>query len=81
MGLSREEYWNGFSFPSPGDLPDPGTEPGSPTDSLWSEPPEGGRVHVYIWLSHSAVPLKLSQLCLLIAYIPIQNLKVKIKGQ
>ena len=26
MGFSRQEYWNGLSFPSPGDLPDPGIE-------------------------------------------------------
>ena len=31
MGFSRQEYWNGLSFPSPGDLPDPGIEPRSPT--------------------------------------------------
>ena len=30
MGLSRQEYWSGLSFPSPGDLPNPGIEPGSP---------------------------------------------------
>ena len=30
MGFSRQEYWSGLSFPSPGDLPDPGIEPGSP---------------------------------------------------
>ena len=30
MGFSRQEYWNGLPFPSPGDLPDPGIEPGSP---------------------------------------------------
>ena len=29
MGFSRQEYWSGFPFPPPGDLPDPGTEPGS----------------------------------------------------
>ena len=42
MGFSRQEYWNGFPFPSPGDLPDPGMEPGSPAlqvDPLLSEPP------------------------------------------
>ena len=42
MGFSRQEYWSGLPFPSPGDLPDPGTEPGSPAlqaDSLPSEPP------------------------------------------
>ena len=42
MGFSREEYWSGLPFPSPGDLPDPGIEPGSPAleaDALTSEPP------------------------------------------
>ena len=41
MGFSRQEYWSGLPFPSPGDLPDPGIEPGSPAleaDSLTSEP-------------------------------------------
>ena len=31
MGFSRQEYWSGLPFPSPGDLPDPGIEPESPT--------------------------------------------------
>ena len=42
MGFSRQEYWNGLPFPSPGALPDPGIEPGSPAlqaDALPSEPP------------------------------------------
>ena len=42
MGFSRQDYWSGLPFPSPGDLPKPGTEPGSPTlqaDALPSEPP------------------------------------------
>ena len=30
MGFSRQEYWSGLPFPSPGDLPNPGTEPASP---------------------------------------------------
>ena len=29
MGFSRQEYWRGFPFPSPGDLPNPGIEPAS----------------------------------------------------
>ena len=40
MGLSRQEYWSGLPFPSPGDLRDPGIEPGSPAlqeDSLLTE--------------------------------------------
>ena len=31
IGFSRQEYWSGLPFPSPGDLPEPGIEPGSPT--------------------------------------------------
>ena len=41
MGFPRQDYWSGLSFPSPGDLPKPGTEPGSPAlqvDSLPTEP-------------------------------------------
>ena len=30
MGFSRQEYWSGLTFPSPGDLPDPGIELTSP---------------------------------------------------
>ena len=42
MGFSRQEYWSGVPFPSPGDLPDLGIEPRSPAmqaDALPSEPP------------------------------------------
>ena len=42
MGFSRQEYWSGLPFPSPGDLPDPGIEPRSSAleaDALTSEPP------------------------------------------
>ena len=42
MGFSRQEYWSGLPFPSPGNLPDPGIEPRSPSfqaDALTSEPP------------------------------------------
>ena len=42
MGFSGKEYWSGLPFPSPGDLPDPGIETGSPalqSDSLPPEPP------------------------------------------
>ena len=31
MGFSRQGYWSGLPLPSPGDLLDPGVEPGSPT--------------------------------------------------
>ena len=42
LGFSRQKHWSGLPFPSPGDLPNPGIEPGSPvlqTDSLPPEPP------------------------------------------
>ena len=61
IGFSRQEYWSGLPFPSPGDLPEPGIEPGSPTlqaDVLPSEPP---RKHVpfncllFLPISHSLV--------------------------
>ena len=47
MGFSRQEYWSGLPFPSPGDLPDSGIEPVSPTlqaDSLLSEPQGSRRI-------------------------------------
>ena len=42
MEFSRQEYWSGLPFPSPGDLPNPGIEPRSPAlqaDTLPPEPP------------------------------------------
>ena len=42
MGFSRQEYWSGLPFPSPGDLPNPGIESRSPpleAEALTSEPP------------------------------------------
>ena len=70
MGFSRQEFWSGLPFPSPGDLPDPGIEPGSPTlqaDALTSEPP-GKPIIVLIVINiispptpHSPTPPKSSQ--------------------
>ena len=45
-GFSRQEYWSGLPFPSPGDLPNPGIEPRSPAlqaDTLTSKPPGIGQ--------------------------------------
>ena len=42
MEFAKKEYWNGLPFPTPGDLPNPEIEPGSPVlqaDSIPSEPP------------------------------------------
>ena len=60
--FSRQEYWSGLPFPSPGDLPNPEIEPGSPTlqaDALPSEPPGDpaklvateSRISALSWLS------------------------------
>ena len=49
MGFSRQECWNGLPFPSPGDLPDPGIEPGSlalQADALPSEPSVGQTIFI-----------------------------------
>ena len=50
MEFSRQEYWCGLTFPSPGELPDSGIEPGSPTlqaDSLLFEPPGKSIYNIY----------------------------------
>ena len=42
MAFPMQGYWSGLPFPSPGNIPDPGSEPRSPVlqaDSLQSEPP------------------------------------------
>ena len=57
MGFSRQEYWSGLPFPSPGDLPDPGIEPWSPALQADSLPTELSRklisefikIHKYRW--------------------------------
>ena len=51
MGYSREEYWSGLPFPSPGDLPDPGIEPGSPALQADTLPSElSGKPHEIIYI-------------------------------
>ena len=36
MGFSRQDYWSGLPFPSPGDLPNPEIEPTSPLSPAWA---------------------------------------------
>ena len=60
MGFSRQEYWSGLPFPSPGDLTDPGIEPRSPAlqaDSLLSEPPGKSSIYVLTNFFLHALPL------------------------
>ena len=51
MGFSRQGYWSGLPFPSPGDLPNPGIKPRSPALQADSSPtePQGK----YMWLKNS----------------------------
>ena len=54
MGFPRQGYWSGLPFPSPGDLPDPGIKPWSPSlqaDSLLSEPLGEPKKFVLYYLS------------------------------
>ena len=62
MRFSRQEYWSGLPFPSPGDLSDPGIEPKSPSlqaDALPSEPPgkpiQYCRFSLVIYFIHSSI--------------------------
>ena len=66
-GFSRQEYWSGLPFPSPGDLPDSGIEPGSPAlqaDTLTSEPP-GKLLYIVVYICQS-------QNC---SYLSLRNVK------
>ena len=67
MGFSRQEYWSGLPFPSPGDLSRPGIEPESPAlqaDSLQTEL-SGNLIKLVFQKSAAAVAAaaKLLQLC------------------
>ena len=57
MEFSRQEFWSGLPFPSPGDLPNPGIEPGSPAlkaDALPSEPPGKPQTAIVLNVSMAA---------------------------
>ncbi|XDA72596.1 hypothetical protein R6Z07F_002877 [Ovis aries] len=74
MGFSRQEYWSGLPFPSPGDRPNPGIELGSPalqTDALPSEPSgkpllDDTWVQFHVWVSYcfsKGLPMKNPKRC------------------
>ena len=53
MGFSRQDYWSGLPFLSPGDLSDPGIEPGCPAlqaDAVPSEPPGNTHMCRYVYI-------------------------------
>ena len=67
MEFSRQEYWSGYPFPSPGDLPNPGIKPGSPglqANSILCEP--RGKPTKCQWLN----TIDSSQ-CKLVALLPL----------
>ena len=52
LGFPRQKYWNGLPFPSPGYLPNPGTEPASPAlaRDFTAEPPwKPIYIHIYMY--------------------------------
>ena len=51
MEFSRQEYWCGLPFPSPGDLPDPAIEPVSPALQMDSLPLSYWEAHVHLFVS------------------------------
>ena len=62
MEFSRQEYWSGLPCPSPGDLPNPGIDPGSPAlqaDTLPSEPPRKPQFYAYL-LNCTGIPMWVS---------------------
>ena len=79
MRFSRQKYWSGLLFPSPGDIPDPGIEPVSPalTDKFFTTESLGKpidvlsywlKIHVYIWYSWAKYPNKIVYRSLLITF-------------
>ena len=66
MLFSRQEYWSELPFPSPGDLPDPGIKPRSPSyqaDALTSEPPGKPRELLsFIWYKNHTVLFVINKL-------------------
>ena len=68
MGFSRQEYWNGLPFPSPGDLPNPEIEPMSPAlaDRFFTVKPPGKPMNPSLAVPKPAPPNKLEhQLCVI----------------
>ena len=74
MGFSRQEYWRGLPFPSPGDHLNPGIKPRSPTlqvDSLPSEPPGKCKLVNHFWSRN--IPI-LRYICSCVLSYNLQNL-------
>ena len=85
MGFSRQEYWSGVPLPSPGDLPDPGIEPRSPTlqaYALTSEPKLKAALRLGswpIWLSHASISTALAPEW--VAWVPLRDPQENTQGK
>ena len=82
MGFSRQEYWSGLPFPSPGDLPNPGLNPHLSRLLHWQVgslplvPSGKPRTYVHLWLIHVDVWQKPNQYCkAIILQLKINELK------
>ena len=72
VGFSRQDYWRGLPFPSPGDLPNPGMEPRSPAlqaDALRSEPPGFPILYIVVSICHSQAPST--------SHLPLSPLRIR----
>jgi len=61
IGVPRQEYWSGLPCPPPGDLPDLGIKPRSPSlqaDSLPSEPPEKSNITLILYQNQTKKSLE-----------------------
>ena len=88
MGFSRQECWSGLPFPSPGDLPHPGIEPGSPAlqaDVLPSEPPgkpeilEGSLIYILVLICIQILELQPQNLPSIRSQVKPKNLNLQNK--
>jgi len=74
MEYSRQEYWNRYPFPSPGDLPDSGLKHRSPAlqaDSLPPEPPGKPYLHSVLFNVYMYVAFLDSLLLLISTFTPL----------
>ena len=87
MGFSRQEYWSGLPFPSPGGLPDPGIEPRFPTlqadslpNELWGKPPVAREINraIFFFLLNIGLNEPYNLLSEHLSLLSINNFKIKI---
>ena len=84
MGFSRQDYWSGLPFPSPGDLPNPGIEPESPAlqadcnaaEALTSQPP--GKPRLIIVTNYKRLSVLNIVALKLVLYLKASIIKMKL---